>query len=153
MNSMPGSISESRFNMWRAVVAMIHADEVVKPHEINFVLQSTRDLPFTNEQRGILSADIHTRSDIHEFFGKITNPKDKLDFFHLARAAAWADGDFDEREERLIARLAGLPLQEKDKELLRRSVEDFEDTFVHETQKTDDQTLMTVIRTLIRRAA
>lgn len=114
-------LSESRFNMWRAVVAMVHADTVVKPHEIHFILNSTKDLPLTAEQRQALVDDIATPSDIQTFFHKITSPRDKVDFFQLARAVSWADGDMDEREEAMLSHMKALHLKDEDRRLLSQS--------------------------------
>lgn len=93
--------------MWRAVIAMIHADHVVKPHEINFILEHTRALPMSAEQRSMLKADLSSPVSMDESFSAITSPIDREDFFHLARAIAWADGHFDDRERALLDRLKG----------------------------------------------
>ncbi len=114
-------LTDSRFNMWRAVVAMVHADTVVKPHEIHFVLTSTKDLPFSADQRRTLMDDIVTPVDIQPLFHKITSPRDKVDFFHLARAVSWADGDMDEREEAMLAHMQSLHLKDEDHNLMRQS--------------------------------
>ncbi len=98
-------LNASRFNLWRAVVAMIHADGVIKPHEVNFIVEQTRDLPLSINQRGLLMEDINTPKDMKALFREITHPQDRKDFFRLARAIAWADGHYDEREEKLLTSL------------------------------------------------
>ncbi len=98
-------IPSSRFAMWRAVVAMIHADGVVKPHEIHFVLEGTKDLPLSAVQKAILAADLQTPVDVRSVFDGITNPRDREDFFHLARSISWSDGDFAVREQAMIREL------------------------------------------------
>ena len=105
---MTSGLPESRFHMWRAVIAMMHADHIVKPHEINFILEHTRPLPMSAEQRSILKEDLSSPpSSIDDLFDLISSPIDREDFFHLARALAWADGHFDEREQALLIRLKG----------------------------------------------
>lgn len=93
--------------MWRAVIAMMHADHVVKPHEINFILENMRQVPMSDEQRSSLRSDLASTVSIDSVFNQITSPIDREDFFHLARALAWADGHFDEREQALLNRLQG----------------------------------------------
>jgi len=113
-------LSESRFNMWRAVVAMVHADNIVQPHEINFILENTKNLPLSQEQSAQLAADVRTPYDINSAYGAITNPRDKEDFFHFARAIAWSDGEFDEREKGLLHKIAALSLNGDDEALLEQ---------------------------------
>lgn len=123
---MSSGLNPSRFAMWRAVVAIMHADFVVKPHEINFILESIRDLPLSDDQRAQLKEEIYTPGNIDELFHEITAPADKEDFFHLARALAWADGDFDENEENLLNRLGDLHFDIADKSVMTRSRKDFD---------------------------
>lgn len=118
-------LSKSRFTMWRAVVAMMHADSVVKPHEINFVLEHIRSLPLNDAQRAVLMTDFKNPTLVDDLFHQISNAKDKEDFFHLARALAWADGDFDALEEDVLNRLSGLHIHSEDKTIVRRTSGDF----------------------------
>lgn len=127
---MSEGIPESRFNMWRAIVGVIHADHVVKPHEVNFVLQSTRDIGLSEAQHAILADDMRAAGDIELFYKKITNSKDKMDFFHLARAVAWSDGDFDDSERDLLIRIAGIAAKTQDGDLMERSRTSFNDLYV-----------------------
>lgn len=120
------SLSDSRFHMWRAVTAMMHADSVVRPHEINFVLQSTKTLGMTAEQQSILMEDLQIPADMVECYSKITSPKDKEDFFHLAHALAWSDGNMDEREEAMLDRIRALA-KGPDRALLEKAGNMFKD--------------------------
>ena len=122
---MEKGISESRFYMWRAVVAMMHADHVIKPHEINFILESTRDVPMDEAQRATLKADLTDAPSIDTMFAGITSPRDREDFFHLARALAWSDGHFDEREEEFLRRLQAAPLVMQMKEIFNQFQQEF----------------------------
>ena len=103
---MRTELDESRFAMWRAVIAMIHVDGVVKPHEVNFILESLRDLPLSEQQRTALNEDISNGQDVAEQFSRISRERDREDFFHFARTVSWSDGDFHEIERDALARLA-----------------------------------------------
>lgn len=123
---MNAGLNPSRFAMWRAVIAMMHADFIVKPHEINFILESIRDLSLAPDQREKLMAEIYTPAPIDDVFHEISSPIDKEDFFHLARAIAWADGDFDENEQQILTRLGGVTFDIADKSAMTRSRKDFD---------------------------
>lgn len=122
---MNAGLKPSRLNMWRAVIAMMHADFVVKPHEVNFILEGLRDLPLTEDQRALLFQDIKTPAPIEDVFQKISSPADKKDFFHLARAIAWSDGDFDEKEQAVLRRLSNVHFENMDSMTMVQSCSDF----------------------------
>ena len=48
-------LSDSRFAMWRAVIALVHVDGVVSPYEIHFVREHLRGLTLTPAQTQILA--------------------------------------------------------------------------------------------------
>lgn len=122
-----GGVSESRFCMWRAVVAMMHADEVVKPHEVNFILEHIRDEPLSDEQRAVLQEDIKTPATIDVLAAGITHPVDRHDFFHLARAMAWADGELDRSERAVLMRFGELRRGEEEANVKRVPLQSLEE--------------------------
>ena len=87
-------VTESRFYMWRAVVALAHADGVVTPHEISFIHEYAQNISFTKGQVSTLADDLQTPQDTYDMFARIMDQSDKKDFFALARALSWCDGDF-----------------------------------------------------------
>jgi uncharacterized membrane protein YebE (DUF533 family) len=146
-------LNESRFNMWRAVVVMAHADSVVKPHEINFIVENTRNLPMTEEQRSMLAEDIRKPGAMQSVFDKITSPRDKEDFFHLARAICWSDGDFDDSEQALLDHLKSLALAVEDHKAMKSSLIHFKDVFIDGKEKVEDQSLLMFVKGLINTKA
>lgn len=88
--------------MWRAVVAMVHADGVVTPHEVSFVNEQVKDLNFSQKQLKQLSDDFKNPQDVNTMFEYVTVPADKRDFFALARALSWSDGDMCKQERHII---------------------------------------------------
>lgn len=145
---MSAGISESRFNMWRAVVGVIHADHVVKPHEVNFIVQSTQDIGLSEEQKDVLADDIRNAKEIEIFYQKITNSKDKMDFFHLARAVSWSDGEFDDRERDILIKIAGMAAKVQDERLLEKSNASFDDIYIT-GREAGDPSLIGMIKGLI----
>ncbi len=95
-------ISESRFYMWRGVVVMIHADNLVAPQELSFINDYIKDMNLSPEQLETIFDDLKNPQNPHEIFSQITDEQDKKDFFALARAVAWCDGNFVKQEERII---------------------------------------------------
>ena len=114
-------VNESRFHIWRGVVAMAHADGVVTPHEMSFINDYVTDMPFSKNQRDILSDDLRTPKDIHEIFAKIETSQDKKDFFALARALSWCDGDYDAQEKYIIETLEKETQDVENAKLLKQS--------------------------------
>lgn len=146
-------LSDSRFNMWRAVVAMAHADAVVKPHEINFILENTQNVPMTEEQRSTLAGDLRNPASMQELFDKIGNPRDKEDFFHLARAICWSDGDFDETEQAMLRQLRGLSFSRHDEEAMDSARGHFKGMFIEGTEEAADKSLFGMVKGLMGRKA
>jgi len=114
-------LSASQFYMWRAIVAMVHADGIVTPQELAFVQENTKDLPFTDAQRQVLISDFQTPRDVFTMFSQVTSPKDRRDFFILARALCWSDGDYDRQEKNIMEVLEGFQIESEDRALLEES--------------------------------
>ena len=102
---MTQELNNSRFHMWRAVVAIAHADGVVTPHELFFINEYLKDITLSDEQREVIGQGLRNAQDIAHIFGQITEHQDQVDFFALARALSWSDGDFDAQEKKIIKRL------------------------------------------------
>jgi len=98
-------VDESRFNMWRALFAMAHADHVVSSEEKSFLYRILAEEPFTARQRTILEDDMEHPQNIAEMFSHISDLEDRSEFFYYARALVWCDGNFDEQEQRILTLL------------------------------------------------
>ncbi len=120
---MTEAISESRFYMWRCVVGIAHADGVVTPHELSFINDYIKHLNFSQGQLDIIGEDLREPKDIYQMFACIEEAEDKRDFFALARALSWCDGDYDAQEELIIGRLAKQSLLSENQEALEDSRE------------------------------
>lgn len=132
-NNLKG-ISDSRMFMWRAVIAMVHADGVVTPHELAFVQDSIKDIGMSPEQLKIISHDLQTPQDSYEMFSQIQSPLDKKDYFALARAVSWCDGDLDKQEQLILKNLEKMHINEEEMKLLDQSRQ-----AMHEVELYDNQ--------------
>ncbi len=128
------TVSDSRFYMWRAVIAMVHADGVVTPHETAFIQDSIKDLGLSQKQIEILSDDLQTPQDSYIMFSKITDPEDKEDYFSLARAIGWSDGNFDKQEKLILKNLEKVHINEEEVLMLNKSR-----SIIHEIELNQDQ--------------
>jgi len=109
--------------MWRAVVAMVHADGIVTPHEIDFVNTHILNLPLSEGQMKVIRQDIQTPQDVGSMFSQIEVQNDKRDFFVLARALAWCDGDLDKQEAKILHTIHAKHMATGEESLLRESSE------------------------------
>lgn len=136
---MGDGLSASRFYMWRAVVAMAHADGIVTPHEVSFLQDSVKNTDISKGQVQILTADLGTPQDIYRMFSHITDPRDKKDFFKFARVLSWSDGDFDAQEKHIVETLEKIHMDETSRRLLNESKKE-----VYEISLEADQWVKTI---------
>lgn len=101
-------ITESRFYMWRAVFAMAHVDGFLALEEQEQLYKYLETINFSKEQAGILREDVATAQPVDDMFAKITLYADKREFFELARALVWCDGDLDAQEALILEHLKGV---------------------------------------------
>ncbi len=102
---MSGSITKSRFHMWRAVLAMAHADNKVTQEEVGFVENYLERIPFSRKQKNILRDDLQNPKKVGDMLSGVINPTDRADFFQFATMLAWSDNDYSIREKDLVDRL------------------------------------------------
>lgn len=120
---MVEGVSASKLYMWRGVVAMAHADGVITPHELSFISEYMREMNLSKAQIELIGNDLQKTQDIYEMFSNITEPEDRKEFFALARAISWCDGDFDKQEQRIISNLQTIQMNEENIGLLSQSRE------------------------------
>lgn len=116
-------LPQSRFTMWRAVIAMVHADGVVTPHELSFINDNIKGLSLSEAQLNMIAEDLQIPQDTYDMYAQITKDEDKRDFFVFARALSWSDGDFDCQEKAILNNLEKIQSNEETMSLLGRSRE------------------------------
>lgn len=100
-------VSESEFNMWRAVFAVVHADSTITNAEIRFMAEALERPGLSPAQKHVLEEDIRTPKDCVEMFRSIDEPEHRAEFFRLARKFVWADGDYAAAEQAMMQKLFG----------------------------------------------
>jgi hypothetical protein len=98
-------VSDSEFNMWRAIFACAHADDVVTQEERRFMRKALNATAFSAEQRGVLEGDIEVKQDIAAMYKLVTDQEDRSRFFYFARMLFWCDGDFGQQEQAILTEL------------------------------------------------
>ncbi len=116
------NVSESRFNMWRAVFAMAHADNVVTVQERAFMENYLKQVPFSPRQAEALRQDMEEAQDVNEMFAQIVEPEDYAAFFQFARELVWSDGDMAAQEEAIKERLKAEYMDKFDLKRLEREL-------------------------------
>ncbi len=98
------SVPESKFYLWRAAVAMAHADSVVTEEEERFLESLLKNQDLSTEQREILANDLKTGKSFQELdkvFAKITHPPDRAMVLHYGRTIFHQDRDFSDKEKKV----------------------------------------------------
>lgn len=98
-------VSDSKFQKWRAIVAMVHADQHVAPEEREFVNGYLERIPFTEAQREQLKAELETGVAIDPIIEKITDKADRSLLIHFARMLCYKDGELHPAEAAVLAKL------------------------------------------------
>jgi uncharacterized membrane protein YebE (DUF533 family) len=119
---MTDFVPSSRFFMWRAVIAMAHADGIVRAEERELIDHYLGIIAFSREQRDQLDLDILEPQDCASLFKSITEPEDQQKFFEYARIMAWSDGDLHAQEEAIMDVLTSSDTQQLDLGSLRSSL-------------------------------
>lgn len=124
---MSEEITESRFYMWRAVVALAHADGVVVPEEEALIENYLSHVAFTDEQKSILREDLKTPQSPYDMYEKITDRTDQAEFFQFARILVWCDGDLDRQEDQIFKHLQKKQVTEVGMDNMRQLAEETRD--------------------------
>ena len=125
---MTEEITESRFNMWRAIFALAHADDIVVEQEEKFMKEAIERYPFSKEQKAVLELDMKKSQNVGVCFSRITDQEDRSDFFTFARLLVWCDGDFDEQERIILTELKKVHISSLDFQSMVKEVKlSFED--------------------------
>lgn len=136
---MSDVVSESRFSMWRAVFAMVHADHVVTDEERDFMENYLEQVAFSDEQRKTLREDMSTAQNVDDMFDLITDPEDQGQFFQFARMLVWSDGDFDEQEKLIKERLMARQLDKFDMDKIRKDLQESRELAKMQREQDEEQ--------------
>lgn len=99
-------VSNSEFNMWRAVFAFALVDNVLSIEEQDLLHSYLATVPFSPVELKTLRDDFNKKQDVEAMYKRITEQADKSRFCVFARALVWSDGDMDQQEASILKRVA-----------------------------------------------
>lgn len=128
---MTDGVNDSAFYMWRTLVAVAHADNIVTDEEIEFIARVMEDVDFSDAQTETLKDDIVNAKDVNDMFAGIKNQQDRIQFFDFARDLVWVDGDFASEEQSVMIELYQQHIKETDVDgLIGQTHLEFEEDFI-----------------------
>ena len=130
-------INDSKFNMWRAIVALINADGYKHPDEKKFLIETFAKLPFSESQRKILEQDMSAKNSVDEFYKGITQPGDRSQFIYFARLLFWSDGDFHHQEKEILQCFRQQTMDKADFKKVMHSVDKIAEEFAAGEEQKD----------------
>jgi len=101
--------SEDLFNMWRAVIIMAHADNIVQPEEREYLERIIGNIfargSISKEHLQVLLSDINHSQNISDIIPQIKERKYIGRIVYFARLLAWKDNVLDPSEEYLLKKI------------------------------------------------
>lgn len=131
-------VGTSQFNMFRCVIAMAHADHIITDEEQAYVMGFVQKLPFTEEQKSTLLADLKEKQDMRALLSHINDPKYRGQLVYFARLLAYKDGNLHPEEDELLQYFKAAITENIDMEGIRASVnEEVQRELILQEIKTD----------------
>lgn len=127
-------INESKFNMWRACVAIVYLDKAIAPEEQKWVEDKILKLPLTNEQRLILKNDLAMGIALEDVLPKITDNVDLGFLVNTFRVLANIDQNFSVDEKEAFQKLETQVLKGLDLNKLESEIQTIEKESYHERE-------------------
>lgn len=115
-------VGTSQFYMWRCIVAIAHADGVVKAEERRYLQRIFNNMALTEEQKAAFAADLDAPQDIASLLSHINEPEWRGQLIYFAGLLARADGVLDPSEEVLLKKLHADQMASLDMEQIRADV-------------------------------
>lgn len=123
-NKLP--LSESQFQMWRAVIAIAQADGKIQPEERAQIDRALGALDrvhgLTEAQKKTVNDDFAAPKKVASILPLITEPQFRGELIHFAQAIAWADNELSVDEEGILTALKAGQMTVVDQNQLRADV-------------------------------
>ncbi len=102
-------ITDSMFNMWRAIIVMAHADGVIHEKEQEFFdkvfANMARSYDLTPAHMDTFAKDLKVAQPIEALLPKITDPELRSLLLYFSQVVAWIDGHLSPDESELLKKL------------------------------------------------
>lgn len=126
------TLSESKFNMWRACVAVIAIDGELAKEEKVWLAERAKAVPFSKEQIKTLETELQNPIDISTIIPLITEKKDLAFLLHQIRVLGNIDGTYDETEKEAFKNVEKVVLHGLDLKGIQSEIESIEKESYHE---------------------
>ncbi|WP_127716869.1 TerB family tellurite resistance protein [Halobacteriovorax sp. HLS] len=132
MSQLKNEISDSKFNMWRACLAIISIDGRHSEEEKLWLSERARIVKFSKEQLETLERELKKPVDIESILPLITDKKDLAFLMHQIRVIGNIDGLYDEDEKAAFKKVESIVMKGIDLTSIEKEVQKMEDESYHE---------------------
>lgn len=126
LQSQAPKFDNEKFNMWRCIVAMAHADNIVMEDEKEYlknIFDKMKDnTDMAEEHYQILLEDIETPQNVDHLMADLNAPECQSQVVYFARVLAHKDGNLHPTEAQLIEKLRANALEGKNLEEIKKQV-------------------------------
>jgi len=128
------SLTDSKFNMWRTITSLAHADGIFCRDEKNYLEPIFDGLDLSSEQREQLKSDMITPQDSKKMFELISEPADRAQVTYFGRILMWADENLESSEEEMLKKLTDLAMSKTDFKAVMKKVHQVAQDFKNEEE-------------------
>ncbi|MEZ4872357.1 MAG: hypothetical protein R2827_08960 [Bdellovibrionales bacterium] len=107
-------ISESKFNMFRCVIAMAQQDGVIEKSELEEIGKMLEKVQLSDAQREALKHELGHKINLDEVLAQVTEKGDRAMLAHYARIMMYADGVAHPDEQALVEQLQKFAMDHAD---------------------------------------
>lgn len=117
-------MDNSRFHMWRAMVALTKVDHHIDDAEVETLQAYFDKIQGTDEQHQQLRDDLKSPPDLDAMLSQVTEPGHRSQIVYYARILFHSDGDFHVEEEKALKALHTKAMANVDLKASLREVEE-----------------------------
>ncbi len=92
-------LNDSKFNMWRAAIAIIHVDGKISIEEQSWAKEKISSLSLSDSQKSTLENDLANGLEVEPLLPLITHKPDRAFLLHLCRTIGHLEGDYSDSEK------------------------------------------------------
>lgn len=127
-------MTESKFQMWRACMAVIWVDKKISQEELKWAQEKINTLPFSQVQRATLEADLKNGVEFYDACQGITDKIDRAFLLHMIRVLGNLDKDYSIKEKEIYQALEAVVLKGLDLKEMTAKIEKMELDSYHENE-------------------
>jgi uncharacterized membrane protein YebE (DUF533 family) len=121
-----GPMDTSMYYMWRAVIALAHADGLVQEAEREYITRITGNMArvyeLTQDQVAGWKKGLDTPESINDLLRYINDPQYRSQLIYFGARLAWSDGTLAPSEDAILKKLRADQMASLDMEQIRKDV-------------------------------